>query len=175
MQIKKRINGPVNSCQAPSFRRTSSRPRSRAFRCKSPPRWFDILLIVVCGMIVPLAGLRLSLRGTLFFGLGAAIVLFVGTQLAFQAGWVLSFIYPALALILSTIGALVAYYVLSIFERQRTRDTFSRFVPQAVVDQLLDRERRRAAGSATTQVYGTCMFTDIRGFTTFSEGPRRPR
>jgi adenylate cyclase len=143
------------------------------FPLQSPPRWFDVLLIVLCGVIVPLAGLRLSLRGTLFFGLGAAVALFVGAQLAFQSGWVILFIYPALALILSTIGALAAYYVLSIFERQRTRDTFARFVPESVVDQLL------AAGDgsgrlATTQVFGTCMFTDIRGFTTFSEGHSAP-
>jgi adenylate cyclase len=143
------------------------------FPLQSPPQWLDLLLILTCGVIVPLAGLRLSLRGTLFFGLGAAAVLIVGTQLLFQAGWVTNFVYPALALFLSTIGALAAYYVLSIFERQRTRDTFARFVPESVVDQLL----AQGDGSgrlATTQVYGTCMFTDIRGFTTFSEGHSAP-
>jgi adenylate cyclase len=143
------------------------------FLLRSPPAWFDLLLILACGIVVPLAGLRLSLRGTLFFGVGAAAVLLVGTQFAFQSGWVTSFIYPALALFLSTVGALAAYYVLSIFERQRTRDTFARFVPESVVDELL--ARGGGVGRlATTQVLGTCMFTDIRGFTTFSEGHSAP-
>ena len=145
----------------------------RGFPLSSPGSWFDILLIVLCGVIVPLAGLRLSLRGTLFFAIGATIVLVVGTQLAFLAGWVIPFIYPALALVLSTIGALAAYYVLSIFERQRTRDTFARFVPESVVDELLA-QGGGAGRLATTQVFGTCMFTDIRGFTTFSEGHEAP-
>jgi adenylate cyclase len=117
---------------------------------------------------VPLAGLRLSFRGTLGFAIGAAVVFLVATQLAFHAGWVITFVYPFLALILSTVGALGAYYVLSIFERQRTRDTFARFVPESVVDQLLA-QSGPGHGLATTEVYGTCMFTDIRGFTTFSE------
>jgi adenylate cyclase len=147
----------------------------RGFPLRSTPQWFDLLLIFVCGVIVPLAGLRLSLRGTLFFGLAAMAALLVGTQLAFQAGVITSFIYPALALFLSTVGALAAYYVLSIFERQRTRDTFARFVPEAVVDQLLMRGGGAGGRLATTQVYGTCMFTDIRGFTTFSEGHDAPQ
>jgi CHASE2 domain-containing sensor protein len=145
-----------------------------AFPLRSTPEWFDVLLIAICGVIVPLAGLKLSLRGTLFFGLAAGAALLVGTQLAFQAGWVTSFIYPAVALFLSTIGALAAYYVLSIFERQRTRDTFARFVPESVVDQLLA-QGEGTGRLATTQVYGTCMFTDIRGFTTFSEGHEAPQ
>jgi adenylate cyclase len=147
----------------------------RGFPMRSTPQWLDLLLIFVCGIIVPLAGLRLSLRGTLFFGLAAMAALFVGTQLAFQAGVITSFIYPALALFLSTVGALAAYYILSIFERQRTRDTFARFVPEAVVDQLLTQGGSMGGRLATTQVVGTCMFTDIRGFTTFSEGHDAPQ
>ena len=51
----------------------------------------------------------------------------------------------------------------------RTHDTFSRFVPEAVVDQVLARTggELRLGGEL---VEGTAMFTDLRGFTTFSEG-----
>jgi len=64
---------------------------------------------------------------------------------------------------------LVAEYLLEALERVRTHDTFSRFVPEAVVDQVLARTggELRLGGEL---VEGTAMFTDLRGFTTFSEG-----
>ena len=64
---------------------------------------------------------------------------------------------------------LVAEYLLEAFERVRTHDTFSRFVPEAVVNQVLERTggELRLGGELVT---GTAMFTDLRGFTTFSEG-----
>jgi adenylate cyclase len=145
----------------------------RGFPLSGTPEWFDFALILFVGLVVPAAGLRLSFRATLFFAIGAGLVFLVATQIAFNSGRVVTFVYPLLALILSTIGALGAYYLLSVFERQRTRDTFARFVPEAVVDQLLT-EGDGSLRLATTQVVGTCMFTDIRGFTTFSEGHSAP-
>jgi adenylate cyclase len=145
----------------------------RGFPLAGTPQWFDFVLTVFVGLLVPAAGLRLSFRATLFFALGAGALFLVATQLAFNAGYVITFVYPFLALILTTVGALAAYYLLSVFERQRTRDTFARFVPEAVVDQLLT-EGDGSLRLATTQVVGTCMFTDIRGFTTFSEGHSAP-
>ena len=59
--------------------------------------------------------------------------------------------------------------MLEAFERALTRDVFARFVPEAVVDQVLARTggELRLGGE---KVFGTAMFTDLRGFTTFSEG-----
>ena len=54
------------------------------------------------------------------------------------------------------------------FERERVRDLFSRFVPEQIVDDVLERtdDDLRLGGSRGV---GTVMFTDIRGFTAFSE------
>jgi adenylate cyclase len=65
-------------------------------------------------------------------------------------------------------GTLAVHYLLEAFERSRTRAAFARFVPEAVVGQVLERAggELRLGGE---QVYGTVLFTDLRGFTTFSE------
>jgi hypothetical protein len=60
--------------------------------------------------------------------LGAAYVLATG-KFAFDQGWILSFVYPTVALAVSTVGAIGAHYLLAAFERERVRDVFSRFVP----------------------------------------------
>jgi len=52
-------------------------------------------------------------------------------------------------------------------ERRRVHDLFSRFVPEAVVEEVLAQaDGARLGGRALD---GTIMFTDLRGFTTFSE------
>jgi adenylate cyclase len=53
-------------------------------------------------------------------------------------------------------------------ERERLRGVFSRFVPEHVVDDVLERtdDDLRLGGS---RARGTVMFTDLRGFTAFSE------
>ena len=60
----------------------------------------------------------------------------LATQLAFEEGIVLTFVYPFGTLALSSVGALGAHYLLAAFERERVRDVFSRFVPEAVVEQV---------------------------------------
>lgn len=53
-------------------------------------------------------------------------------------------------------------------ERARVHDVFCRFMPEHVVDDVLERthDDLRLGGVSTV---GTVMFTDLRGFTTFSE------
>jgi adenylate cyclase len=132
------------------------------------PLWLNVILIIILGMLAPLASLRLSLLWTLVLAVSVAALYIAVTLIAFDHGWVLSFVYPFGALVLASIGALAAHYLLTAFERERVRDVFSRFVPESVVEQVLARtdEDLRLGG---VSLVGTIMFTDLRGFTTFSE------
>jgi adenylate cyclase len=132
------------------------------------PSWLNFVLIVALGLLAPLASLRLSLFWTLVLALSAAAVYIGATLVAFDAGEVLSFVYPFGSLVLASVGSLGAHYLLAAFERERVRDVFSRFVPESVVEQVLARtdDDLRLGG---VSLVGTVMFTDLRGFTTFSE------
>jgi class 3 adenylate cyclase len=52
-------------------------------------------------------------------------------------------------------------------ERRHVRETFARFVPEAVVEEVLAESGGVRLGGRTLD--GTIMFTDLRGFTSFSE------
>ena len=132
------------------------------------PNWVNVVLIILLGMLAPLASLRLSLLWTLMVALSAAALFLVSAQVAFNHGWVVSFVYPFGSLTLSSIGSLAAHYLLAAFERERVRDVFSRFVPESVVEQVLARTDSDLRLGGVSLV-GTIMFTDLRGFTTFSE------
>lgn len=132
------------------------------------PGWLDVILIVALGLAVPLANLRLhSWRvGLLALLLGIGYV--IATQIAFDDGLIITFAYPLLAILLATVGTLGADYLFTAFEHQRVRDTFSRFVPDGVIEDVLARagEDLRLGGE---QIVCTVMFCDLRGFTSFSE------
>jgi len=132
------------------------------------PSWLNFALIVFLGLLAPLASLRLNLFRTLILALSAA-ALYIGAAIfAFNEGYVLSFVYPFGSLVLASVGALGAHYLLAAFERERVRDVFSRFVPESVVEQVLARTDKDLRLGGVTLV-GSIMFTDLRGFTTFSE------
>lgn len=141
----------------------------RGFPLQPTHAWFDIAAIVLFGMLPALGGLT----GRLFWTLGPALLLggayvVAAGKFAFDQGWILSFVYPLGALVLASVGALGAHYLLAAFERERVRDVFSRFVPEAVVEEVLARtDADLRLGGVSLE--STVMFTDLRGFTTFSE------
>jgi adenylate cyclase len=140
----------------------------RGLPVRSLGGWLDIALIVLMGLITPLASIRAGPQAiiALTVALGAAFT--VATQLAFNGGTIVSFVYPVGALLTSTVGALSVQLVTVAFERERVRDLFSRFVPENVVDEVLASTGQglRLGG---VQREGTVMFTDLRGFTAFAE------
>ncbi len=135
---------------------------------RAAPGWLDGLLIAVLGLAGALATARLSpLRGAIV-GLVAAALFLVAAQLAFGAGLIVSVLYPLAALLLGVVGALGVSVAVGAFERERVRDMFARFVPEAVVDDVLARvdDELRLGGERRVV---TVLFSDLRGFTSYSE------
>jgi adenylate cyclase len=138
------------------------------FDLQSTPLGIDLFLIAMMGLIAPLASYRLSPLIAFAVALGVGALYLVAAQIAFEAGRIVPVLYPMVALGLSLIGSLIVYYLREAFNRRRVRDTFARFVPEQVVGQVLEQtdEDLRLAGR---KMKVTVLFSDIRGFTTFSE------
>jgi adenylate cyclase len=138
------------------------------FPLEDAPEWVGLAAIVLLGVLAPLAALRLRIFVALGIGALALVAFLVGAQLAFNNhGLVLTVVYPVVAGIGALLVTAGVHGVTVAFEREHARDAFARFVPEAVVDEVL----RSADGIRLggVQREGTVMFSDLRGFTSFAE------
>jgi len=135
---------------------------------RNAPGWLNLALIALLGAVVPLGSLRVRPRRSLLSALALAIVFTVAVQVAFNTGLIVAFVYPLLALALGTLGTLAVLYMLTAIERERVRTIFARFVPAEVVDQVLARTDENLRLGAVERDC-TVLFSDLRGFTSFSE------
>jgi adenylate cyclase len=138
------------------------------FPLRSVSWWWNAFLILGLGALPALVGMRARPLPTLAGAIAGGAVFAVGAQALFNHGHIVAVVYPLGALALSAIGSLGAHYLIEAMERQRTRDIFSRFVPEQVVNQVLTKtdSHLRLGG---VRVTGTCMFTDLRDSTKFAE------
>jgi adenylate cyclase len=132
------------------------------------PGWVDVLVILLLGIAVPLGSLRLRQWRSMLNALALAVTFTVAAQVIFDRGAIVTFVYPLLALAVGTLGTLAVLYVGETIERTRVHDLFSRFVPADVVEQVVASAGENLRLGAVERDC-TVLFSDLRGFTSFSE------
>jgi adenylate cyclase len=137
------------------------------FPLRSAPDWIDAALVVLLGVLGPLAAIRFRMLVAVPVAILAIAGLLVGAQVAFEDGVIVSVVYALAAGVAALLLTGAIHGITLAFERAHTREAFARFVPEAVVDEVL----RSADGARLggVQREGTVMFSDLRGFTSFAE------
>jgi adenylate cyclase len=131
------------------------------------PAWLDVVVLAAASTLAAIAVTTLGV----WAGLAAAMVLFAGLVAGSVAGfhrgtWV-RLVDPSVGMALAVFAGVGYHYLVEDREKRKVKRLFSRYVSKDVCEQLMeDPSRAKLGGSRRTM---SVLFSDIRGFTTFSE------
>jgi adenylate cyclase len=152
----------------PEIQATKIQTLLRGAPLRGTPGALTLVLIVLLGLLAPLVAWRFGALVAALGALAAGLVFAVGVQVAFDGGRIVALVLPLLALLLGTIAAVALSAVFAALDRERTRTLFARFVPAAVVDQVLA-QAQEGVRLGGTLVEVTVLFCDLRGSTPLVE------
>lgn len=133
----------------------------------TPSAPFGLLaVLLVCG--APLLASRLRAANGLILVVALTFTYLVVAQVAFQLGVLLPVVPPLFGLVGTVLAAVAVDYAYEARARRRVREVFGRYVPATVVRDIVESDGDGDLLRATTRDV-TVMFSDLRGFTTFSE------
>ncbi|BAF60794.1 hypothetical signal transduction receptor [Pelotomaculum thermopropionicum SI] len=140
---------------------------------KRAPLPANLVFLLFMGLSAAVAVYRAAnpWRGLLYLLALMAAAAFAVYLAWYYGHYWLNLISPLALAALVYSGVTAGNLVRTELERRRTRALFARYVPPAVVEELLRNRQDVALGGARVEL--TVLFSDIRGFTSFSEN-RQP-
>ncbi len=142
---------------------------SGRFMRPSPPL-VAALLIAIAVLVVGMLGAFTSGWWTIAGGAAVVASLGAGGVALFAGGVWVPLVSPALATALAVSGGVAYQYFVEGREKRRIKRVFSRLVAPDVYAHLLAHPSRARLGGERRQM--SVLFSDIRGFTTLTEGSR---
>ena len=128
-----------------------------------------LLILVFAVALNLLASSFFKMKQLFIFLVAQIIILFIGCALIFKY---YSLEIPTYTLIIALIVTFIVQttikFILEEKEKRKIRDVFSQYVAPTVVNELLAHPEKVELGGELKEV--TIFFSDIRSFTTFSEG-----
>jgi adenylate cyclase len=135
---------------------------------KQVPLSLDIVSLLISGFLFSLIIARFRAVGaSIHTGIFLFLILLTGHILFSQQGYWINLIYPLSNILLIFITVTVYNYAVEERYAKRIRAMFSSYVTERVVKELIKNPEMSKLGGDRREV--TVLFSDIRGFTTFSE------
>ncbi|MCA9175865.1 MAG: adenylate/guanylate cyclase domain-containing protein [Planctomycetales bacterium] len=133
------------------------------------PPWATFSLTVVGSVF---AAIAVSLRRIWIALAGVAAIFalyYVAAIVAFRNCWFVDLVWTPSVMLTAATAGVGHRFASEVRSRRRITDMFGRYVPRAVVEQLVRRPELQQIMLTGSKHIVTVMFADIRGFTAYSE------
>lgn len=132
------------------------------------PKPFGVLFILLYAFAIGLLLTRTKLRYGTALAFGFVIAHFLFALIAFEQQIVVPIVWPMLSVLVTYVAVVAIRYFHEQREREKLRETLNQYLSPAVVNDLLaNPEKIKLGGERRTM---TVLFSDLRGFTSLSEG-----
>ena len=129
----------------------------------------ELIYILVLGILIAVLIYRAGALGSAMLGgLAVGFVVWLSWHAFNSWGWLVDPVYPTIALTAIYLTGSSFVFLRTERERNRVRNAFSHYMAPALVERLADEPDRLKLGGETRDM--TLLFSDVRGFTTISEG-----
>jgi adenylate cyclase len=129
----------------------------------------ELLYILVLGLLIAVLIYRAGALGSALLGaLAVAGVVGISWYAFDDLGWLVDPVYPAISLTAIYLAGTSFVFLRTERERNRVRNAFSHYMAPALVERLAAEPGRLKLGGENRDM--TLLFSDVRGFTTISEG-----
>lgn len=129
----------------------------------------EIVYLIALGLLMILVLPRWGAMWSAIFGLSMISLAVYGSWYAFtEMRFLLDPIFPSMVVLFIYIVESLMTYLRTEAEKEQVRGAFKHYLSPALVEQLAENPDQLALGGETKQM--TLLFSDIRGFTTISEG-----
>jgi adenylate cyclase len=136
------------------------------------PEWtklYDVAAILILGLLTGIFIPRFDAIKGITFASGLFILQIIGNRTLFiRFGLWVNLVYPSLILILNYTFLTVYRYLTEELKRKRIKGAFTQYVSSPVVQEMLKSPEKLKLGGEEKEL--SVLFSDIRGFTTISEG-----
>jgi adenylate cyclase len=127
----------------------------------------EAVIVLALAAVSPLVLPRLGATWSTVLVLGVAAAMVAGAHAAFRAGTLIVLLPPLAALAAGHLGGITYQVLVEERERRFIKGAFQQYVPAEVVDHLARDHASLAFGGERRAM--TILFSDIRGYTAFSE------
>ncbi len=130
--------------------------------------WIQALLLMLTGLLLGLIVPRTKARASAPVAIGIWMIWIIAAFFLFDRGYVLDIVWISLVVFFGYMGLLIERWLETDTQRKQIRSAFTRYVSPSVVDQIMKDPKRLKLGGDRRNM--SVLFSDLRGFTTLSEG-----
>jgi adenylate cyclase len=130
--------------------------------------WIQGLLLLLVGLLLGLLVPRVKARASAIVALVIWLGWIITSFVLFDRGYVLDIVWISIIVFFGYMGLLLERWLETDAQRKQIRAAFTRYVSPSVVEQLVREPERLKLGGDRRRM--SVLFSDLRGFTTLSEG-----